>query len=614
MSPSPNKQAWLVCVPMLMASAAVAIVGWFWWQPREQPPAREFPLPPLTKSRYLNTGPEAQYIGIAACAECHDREHKSFLHTAHSEAFTDLDLKAEPADATYYHKLSGRTYQVYRKDGKFYHKEFVGKDKANPLLTLDLPVRYLVGSGHVTRSYVVEVEGFLHESPVTWYTERKEWDMSPGYNHPGHSSFERPIDTGCLRCHTGRVEPDKDAHNRLLIGEQRIGCESCHGPGSLHRDWHKAKKPLDGPDDLTIVRPDKLPRALGEAICAQCHLRGDATIFLRGRQASDFRPGLPLSDFRIDYHWDVPPQTMKVVGHVEQMRQSKCYKESKTLTCLTCHDLHAKSKPKDAVANYKQTCLNCHTTESCGVELKERLKESAQDNCLACHMSSGKTDIPHIAFTHHKIGIHKSQAETPQNFFPELVPFEANAQLSALDLKRNLGLAYVEASYKQRNPTAMLNYQRWGLDRLLSVHKQGLEDGETEEALARLYFDQEPAQAAKFAKLALTRKNLPSNFRVNAMYIAAHFEYQSGRPDAALAILNDLTKLRRHSEDWLLLGLCHRKQNQLPLAAKALQTSLSINPFRPDVHDTLALVYNQMGESKKAREHEAAAKMLAQGP
>ncbi len=40
---------------------------------------------------------------------------------------------------------------------------------------------------------------------------------------------------------------------------------------------------------------------------------------------------------------------MLVVGHVEQMRQSKCYQNS-AMTCMTCHDPHRGDKPKDPVA------------------------------------------------------------------------------------------------------------------------------------------------------------------------------------------------------------------------------------------------------------------------
>jgi hypothetical protein len=69
----------------------------------------------------------------------------------------------------------------------------------------------------------VEVDGFLHESPLTWYTARKKWDMSPGYDFPTHWSFERPVKVGCLNCHAGRVEAAGGTVHKMTIHEQAIG-------------------------------------------------------------------------------------------------------------------------------------------------------------------------------------------------------------------------------------------------------------------------------------------------------------------------------------------------------------------------------------------------------
>ena len=123
-------------------------------------------------------------------------------------------------------------------------------------------MRYLVGSGHFSRSYIVEVDGFLHESPITWYAGKQKWGMSPGYDGARHAGFDRPIIETCLYCHAGRVEPVDGAAHRLTLHEKAIGCESCHGPGSFHREFHLAKKSLVGDVDLTIVNPRKLSRSL----------------------------------------------------------------------------------------------------------------------------------------------------------------------------------------------------------------------------------------------------------------------------------------------------------------------------------------------------------------
>src|SRR5262249_23934890 len=153
------------------------------------------------------TGPDARYVGSATCAACHDGRHQSYLHTNHSRALSDIDPGHEPPDGEFAHAKSGRVYRVYRKGGELRHAEAVQTEAGDEIAKTDVPVRYLVGSGNFARTYLVEIDGFLFESPITWYASRKRWDLSPGYDSANHFGFERPVNEGCLACHTGRVEP-----------------------------------------------------------------------------------------------------------------------------------------------------------------------------------------------------------------------------------------------------------------------------------------------------------------------------------------------------------------------------------------------------------------------
>ena len=397
---------WLVAAGVVIGGASAA--GIYWW-PKPQPELlKSFPLPPYSKSRFLNTGPDAKYIGTTACAGCHKGNHQSYLHTAHSRALSDVDPSAEPPDAAFDHQPSGRSYRVYRKDKQIRHEEVVRTPDGKEIARIDLPVRYLVGSGNFSRTYIVEIDDFLHESPITWYASKKKWDMSPGYDIPRHFGFERAITLSCMSCHAGQVAEVGEAVHRLKFTEKAIGCENCHGPGSLHQDFHRAKKLTDGEDDLTIVNPRKLSRQLQEDICAACHLTGVTPVLLRGRSVTDFRPGMPLSDYRIHYQPDDNNDQMTVVGHVEQLRLSACYQKSE-MTCLTCHDPHQRTTTKDPTAFYRKKCMTCHDRAPCKLDEAQRIKKDGTDNCTACHMPRGDTDIAHITFTHHRIGLHTKQ-------------------------------------------------------------------------------------------------------------------------------------------------------------------------------------------------------------
>src|SRR5262249_19468199 len=157
-----------------------------------------------------------------ACAECHREQHRSYLLTAHSRALSDLDPAAEPPDGAFDDPASGRSYRVYRQGGRLRHEEILRTAEGQEGGRADVPVRYVIGSGHFTRSYLVEVDGFLHESPITWYASGGRWRTSPGYDSPQHWGFERPVDVGCVFCHAGRAEPAEGTSHRMVFHEKAI--------------------------------------------------------------------------------------------------------------------------------------------------------------------------------------------------------------------------------------------------------------------------------------------------------------------------------------------------------------------------------------------------------
>jgi predicted CXXCH cytochrome family protein len=604
----------VTAVALLVASAVAAVGVWIAYRKAPAGPSGDtIPPPALSESPYLSTRPDARYVGIAACKECHPSKHESYLHTAHSRALREPDPKTEPADESFTHAPSGRTYRVHRKDGRLWHEEVMRTPDGDVIARLDLPVRYLVGSGHFSRTYLVEDDGFLAESPITYYEQKKGWGMSPGYDSAAHLGFERPVEMECLFCHAGRVEPKPGTAEGVVIREQAIGCESCHGPGSHHAAHHRrATKHPPGTDDLTIVNPAKLSRPLQESICAACHLQDLVRVDVRGRRINEYRPGLPLNDFRINYRYDVEGEGMTVVGHFEQLRRSACYQKSKDMTCLSCHDVHLAKRPKDQTAYYRQKCLNCHETRGCSLAAAERLAKSPADDCSACHMPRGKTDVPHIAFTHHKVGRHPELAAPPEpKGVPAIVAIDDSPRLSEVDRRRNLGLAYLMASRMTRRPDWGAVYQKRAREDLEAGHSAGLRDGPTLEGLARLDRERNALRARIFAEEALARDDVPDVGRGDLLQILAAAHVADRRLDEAIALLKQLTRLRRNSEDWRILGMCHAWKGETAEAVRAYERSLAINPFDRQAHAGLADAYRQAGDGRRAREHDEKAEWLA---
>ena len=141
-------------------------------EPSEPP---DYPLPPISLSEFLNTSLKVKYVGSQVCIDCHADRHESYLRTAHSRAFRETDPETEPQDAEFHHVASGRSYEIYRRDGRLRHRESIPRPGAEPLVLSDYPVKYTIGSGAFARSYLIQSGNFLVQSPITWYKQANKW-------------------------------------------------------------------------------------------------------------------------------------------------------------------------------------------------------------------------------------------------------------------------------------------------------------------------------------------------------------------------------------------------------------------------------------------------------
>src|SRR5262249_42690994 len=145
-------------------------------------------------------------------------------------------------------------------------------------------VAFAVGSGQQGQSFLVKRGDSLFQSPISWYTQKKAWGLSPGFEKV-NEHFQRYITEPCLFCHTNeaRTEPHTINHYpQASLRLEAIGCERCHGPGELHVAARTGGERPEG-KDLTIVNPRHLEPGLREAVCEQCHLQGEARIVRRGK-------------------------------------------------------------------------------------------------------------------------------------------------------------------------------------------------------------------------------------------------------------------------------------------------------------------------------------------
>lgn len=604
---SPNVRRLLV----VCGIGITVLCCWIAVNPSSEQPKRRLPVsapPPVPDSRFLNTAADAQFAGRAACVTCHAEADRTYQQTAHSRALAPVDPEHEPHDAEFHASSSGLWYRSFRKDDELWHQESFRSSDGTEHVLAEYPLQWSIGSGRFSKSYLANVDGFLIQSPVTWYAARPGWDLSPGYEQY-NSGFERTAELRCVLCHVGRAEPIEGSYHRIRIHTQAIDCERCHGPGSMHVALRSSGAPVAEPD-LTIVHPERLGRERSEAICAQCHLHGAAMVDIRGRSLSDFRPGLKLHDVSVPYGLESPGQEMQVVGHMEQMRLSRCYQETETMTCTTCHDPHQQPKPIERLSFYRRTCLSCHDVQSCGLPEASRLQTDSQDNCVACHMPESPTEIPHFAFTHHRIGIHGTAAQEESTQAQKLVPLADVSHLSQIDQDRGLGLAYVQVSDLPEHFRHADVYRAEARRILDDVRRRGLKDPAVDAALARLYWRINEKRTSELAADVLAEETANPEDRATALFTLATTHFQRGNVAQAVPLLEELVQLRRYADAWHALSLCHEELGDVPASIAASAQAARISPIRPDFQQRLAYLYEESHRPELARHHRQRFRLL----
>jgi Flp pilus assembly protein TadD len=301
---------------------------------------------------------------------------------------------------------NGVEYTIENRDGRVFHKAARHGADGKSFAEIEAEVRFALGSGTRGISYLIEREGFLFQSPIAWFAPQQRWDTSPGYSEfSPRPDFERAIQPDCLFCHTNQFRAVAGTVNRYekpIFRGHAIGCERCHGPGELH----VKSAGLSAESDMTIVNPADLAPVLRDSVCQQCHLQGSVRFARAGREAFDYRPGLPLHRFLAVFLMKKGSGgQFEAVGHDEQMQASRCFAESQgRLGCISCHDPHRLPEPATKVAYYRERCLTCHEKKGCALPLSRRQARGPGEDCIACHMPrSAVTNVPHTAATDHRI-------------------------------------------------------------------------------------------------------------------------------------------------------------------------------------------------------------------
>lgn len=325
------------------------------------------------------------YVSSNKCRNCHERLYESWSNTLHPKMFRPVRT---PDDIL----------------GDF--------DSRDPALTFTKKeVEYVVGNKW-EQVYVRVIDGEYYPLPAKWHVIKKQW--AP---YKVKTWKQTPMSKKCNGCHTTGFDP-----NTLEFNEFGIGCEACHGPGSVHVQnttmassfvcalCHNESRNYKN-DIITFV---------SGSVCAQCHNRGVNAPSEEIREAEfnfpvNYIPGDDLSKYFVQktvkedekkqFWWGrglsknrhqeyadwIDSKHSKALRlllekHIKDNRRGQLTDE-----CLECHSTdyrHAKkqSKPTLESARFGVTCVACH--EPHGLDKMSSLTKDGPYKCSGCHTDS----------------------------------------------------------------------------------------------------------------------------------------------------------------------------------------------------------------------------------
>ncbi len=380
-------------------------------QPGTQSPGKQGSKSPV----FRNTAGGVEYAGSQVCSKCHGEIYQQYMQTGMGRSMSAANGHGHPEKApspvTLVNAALKRYFQVFREGNELYQSEYELDADGKEVFRHTQKLAYAIGSGANGFSYVVRRGDHLFQAPLSYYSKAQAWGLSPGYETADHG-FGRPIQAGCIQCHSGRPRAVPGRNGLYLdppFDEMSIGCENCHGPGALHVQERRKGLRVSPVGDTSIVNPRRLPAWLADNICMNCHQRGDTRILQPGKDYFDFRPGKPLNEtvaiFKLPLRKEDSPQETDLLEHYSQMALSRCYRESRgRLSCLSCHNPHYQPAAKEAPVYYRNKCLACHTDASCDLPLEKRLKQEPPNNCSGCHLPQRAIrEIAHSALSNHRI-------------------------------------------------------------------------------------------------------------------------------------------------------------------------------------------------------------------
>ncbi|MFT5145262.1 MAG: hypothetical protein ACI84D_003904, partial [Thalassolituus oleivorans] len=486
--------------------------------------------------------------------------------------------------------VRGFIYRVVREGDRFFQDEILRDGGGKEGHRLRREMKYVMGSGTAARTYFDDSQGYLHELPITWYTQEGRWDFSPGYRK-ANKRFDRTVPERCMACHNSYPVSAPHADGKYLEIPQGIGCERCHGPGALHVSARLAVPEPPTAVDSTIVNPAHLDLGRRLDVCQQCHLHTTVSILRDGNGAFDFRPSHDLGDYLALFA--VPESAsdseVGVISHADRMTQSACFiatiAQGGSFECTTCHNPHEGFRASGP-AYFNETCQTCHAPAT----LTEMAAHTPSANCIDCHMPRVEAaEAPHSSFTDHRVRVVSSrEAAAGPSVGGDLQAYFQDPR----DVPGSVyeGMAYVILG-RQRGQADLSLKGAHILDSLAGT--SGIH-GEAEflRGLARLEAGEVSAALPGLRAAALADGDVPE--RLNALAQAYEFT------GAGAPVIEDLYRRAvavqpARADIWVNYGRFLESQGRMEDAVSAYERAVEQQPWLPEASYNLGTALTRIG-------------------
>jgi len=340
----------------------------------------------------------AEFVGTAACAGCHEDQAALWQGSQHDRAMQVASNASVLGDFNDAEFAYGDSVTRFTRRGDEFIVTTDGPDGA----PTEYAVRWTFGVDPLQQYLVETGQGHVQALSVAWDSRPaaaggQRWfhlypDETIDFRDPLHwTGVYQRWNTMCADCHSTHVQKrydvagdSFDTHSAAI----NVGCEACHGPGSLH-----AGSPVDfpltlgaAPHDWTFIAGNPIAVRTGAVaatseidVCAQCHSRRtqltDAHLpgepFLDAYQPALLDVGLYHADGQIDGE-------VYVYGSFAQSAMAAA-----GVTCSDCHEPHSATLRADGNA----VCARCHLS-SVFDQPSHHHHEAGSDaaRCTSCHM------------------------------------------------------------------------------------------------------------------------------------------------------------------------------------------------------------------------------------